>query len=177
MTHQKHDTQNGNESQATFEAMLREKLQQAVRAALISVLEEEVDAFIGAVRYQRSVQRRDYRNGHSVRSLDTSLGHIDDLPVPRTRGGYQTQVVERYHRRRTDLDQTIGEIFISGVSMTRVGEVVETLTGTKPSASTVSRVFHTLESEYEQWKTRKLAEHYVYAFADGTYFTVIYNDA
>jgi putative transposase len=29
-------------------------------------------------------------------------------------------------------------------------------------------------SEYEQWKTRKLAERYVYAFADGTYFTVIY---
>jgi putative transposase len=72
-------------------------------------------------------------------------------------------------------DQTIGEMFIGGVSMTRVGEVVETLTGTKPSASTVSRVFHTLESEYEQWKTRKLCEHYLYAFADGTYFTVIYN--
>jgi len=31
-------------------------------------------------------------------------------------------------------------------------------------------------SEYEQWKTRKLAKRYVYAFADGTYFTVIYND-
>ena len=30
-------------------------------------------------------------------------------------------------------------------------------------------------SEYEQWKTRKLNERYVYAFADGTYFTVIYN--
>src|SRR5205085_11328576 len=72
-------------------------------------------------------------------------------------------------------EQSIGEMFIGGVSMARVGEVVETLTGTKPSASTVSRVFHTLESEYEQWKRRKLAERYVYAFADGTYFTVIYN--
>ncbi len=175
MTRQKNDTHDGNESQAPFEVMLREKLQQAVRTALISVLEEEVDAFIGAVRYERSEQRRDYRNGHYARSLDTSVGHIDDLPVPRTRGGYQTQVFERYHRRRTDLDQSIGEMFIGGVSMTRVGEVVETLTGTKPSASTVSRVFHTLESEYEQWKTRKLAERYLYAFADGTYFTVIYN--
>jgi transposase-like protein len=36
-------------------------------------------------------------------------------------------------------------------------------------------VFHTLESEYEQWKHRQLAERYAYAFADGTYFTVIYN--
>jgi putative transposase len=175
MTRQKNDTQDENESQATFEVLVREKLRQAVRTALISVLEEEVDVFIGAVRYERSGQRRDYRNGHYNRGLDTSVGHIDDLPVPRTRAGYQTQLFEHYHRRRTDVDQMIGEMFIGGVSMARVGEVVETLTGTKPSASTVSRVFHTLESEYEQWKTRKLAEHYLYAFADGTYFTVIYN--
>lgn len=175
MAHQQNDTQESQGSQEAFEAMLREKLQQAVRTALISVLEAEVDAFIGAVRYERSEQRRDYRNGHYTRGLDTSLGHLSDLPVPRTRGGYQTQLFERYHRRRTDLDQMIGEMFIGGVSMARVGQVVETLTDTKPSASTVSRVFHTLESEYEQWKRRKLRERYLYAFADGTYFTVIYN--
>jgi len=175
MTRQKNDTQDENESQATFEAMVRKKLQQAVRTALMSVLEAEIDAFVGAVRYEHNEQRRDYRNGHYTRNLETSIGSITDLPVPRTRGGYQTQLFERYHRRRNDLDQMIGEMFVGGVSMTRVGEVVETLTGTKPSASTVSRVFHTLESEYEQWKTRKLSERYVYAFADGTYFTVIYN--
>lgn len=66
------------------------------------------------MRYERGEQRRDYRNGHYARSLDTSIGHIDNLPVPRTRGGYQTQVFERYHRRRTELDQTIGEMFIDG---------------------------------------------------------------
>jgi putative transposase len=175
VTHRENDMQKRDESQVTFATLLREKVQQAVRTALISVLEAEVDAFIGAVRYERSAQRQDYRNGHYSRSLDTSIGHIDDLPVPRTRAGYQTQLFERYHRRRRELDQSIGEMFIGGVSMARVGEVVETLTGTKPSASTVSRVFHTLESEYEQWKKRKLSERYVYAFADGTYFTVIYN--
>ncbi len=66
-------------------------------------------------------------------------------------------------------------MFVGGVSMTKVGQVVETLTGSKPSASTVSRVFHTLENEYRAWKQRRLAERYAYAFADGTYFTVIYN--
>ena len=64
---------------------------------------------------------------------------------------------------------------MTGVSTTKVGQVIETLTGSHPSASTVSRVLHTLEGEYEQWKTRKLDERYVYAFADGTSFTVIYN--
>src|SRR5579884_818717 len=176
MAHQENNTQDWMKSQETFDAMLRETLQQAVRTALLSVLEAQVDAFIGAVRYERSAQRRDYRNGSYTRSLDTSVGHIEDLPVPRTRGGFQTQVFERYHRCRKEVDQAIGEMFVGGVSMSRVGEVMETLNGTKPSASTVSRVFHTLEAEYAQWKSRPLAERYAYAFADGTYFSVIYNE-
>jgi transposase-like protein len=59
--------------------------------------------------------------------------------------------------------------------MAKVGQVVTTLTGSNPSASTVSHVFHTLEGEYALWKGRPLAGRYAYAFADGTYFTVIYN--
>jgi len=104
------------------------------------------------------------------------VGPIEDLPVPRTRGGHQTQLFERYQRRQSEMDRAIGEMFVKGVSTTKVGEVIETLSGSHPSASTVSRVFHTLEAEYEQWKQRPLAEQYAYAFADGTYFSVIYND-
>ncbi len=172
-------TQNNSEplmgSQEVFEQMVKERLRQAVRVALIDILEEEVSALIGARPYERSQARRDYRNGHYLRDLETTVGLVADLPVPRTRGGHQTQVFERYHRRREDLDQAMGEMFVKGVSTAQVGEVIETLTGSQPSASTVSRVFHTLESEYEQWKQRPLAERYLYAFADGTYFTVIYN--
>src|SRR6266513_6271296 len=162
-------------SQEAFEQLVKDRLRYAVRVALISVLEEEVTAFIGAQPYERSQQRRDQRNGHYTRHLETTNGQIADLPIPRTRGGYQTQLFERYHRRRDELASAIGEMFVKGVSTTKVGQVIETLTGSHPSASTVSRVFHSLESEYEQWKTRKLAAHYVYAFADGTYFSVIYN--
>lgn len=163
-------------SQEQFEALLHEQLRQAVRIALISVLDAEVDAFIGALPYERTEERRDQRNGHYTRHLETSMGLITDLPVPRTRRGYHTQLFERYQRRRDELDQAISQMFIKGLSTRQVGQVMETLTGSKPSASTVSRVFHTLQAEYEQWKTRQLEERYAYAFADGTYFTVIYND-
>ena len=44
-----------------------------------------------------------------------------------------------------------------------------------PSASTVSRVFHSLESKCAQWKRRHLAERYAYAFADGISFIVLSN--
>lgn len=48
-------------------------------------------------------------------------------------------------------------MFGGGVSTKGVGNVMETLTGTDPSPSTVSRVFHSLLAFYsfpkEHWKT------------------------
>jgi putative transposase len=175
MAHMENDTEIIKTSQETFQQFVQERLREAVRTALLSILEEEVTAFIGAAPYQRSEERRDHRNGHYTRNLDTSVGLIPDLSVPRTRGGYQTQLLERYHRRREELDGAIAEMFVKGVSQEQVGQVMETLTGSHPSPSTVSRVFHSLEAEYEQWKSRPLCEQYAYAKALGTYFTVIYN--
>jgi len=120
--------------------MVKERLRHAVRTAFITILEEEVTAFIGAKPYERNEGRRDHRNGYYHRDLETTVGHIEDLPIPRTRGGHQTRVFERYHRRRDELDGAIGEMFVKGVSTAKVGEVIETLTGFHPSASTVSRV-------------------------------------
>src|SRR5260221_4988092 len=163
-------------SQADFRELLHEKLRSAIWLTLATILEEEVTAFVGALRYGRAPTRRDQRNGYYTRDLVTTAGKCDDLPVPRTRGGFRTEVFERYQRRQAELDTAISDRFVFGTSTTRVGEVVETLTGAHPSPSTVSRVFHTLEDEFRVWKTRPLAAHYVYVFADGTYFTVIYDD-
>ncbi len=162
-------------SQTEFQELLHEKVRQAVRLTLVTVLEAEIEAFIGAGPYQRTGQRRAHRNGSYRRSLGTSVGQIDDLEVPRTREGFQTHLFERYQRRQGELDASICQMFVGGVSTRQVGEVIETLTGTKPSPSTVSRVFHTLEAEFAAWQQRPLATEYAYSFADGTYFTVIYN--
>ncbi len=40
----------------------------------------------------------------------------------------------------------------------------------------MSRVFHGLEDEFNGWKKRRLAQAYLYVFADGTYFSVIYGN-
>jgi hypothetical protein len=104
-------------SQAQFEALVQEKLRYAVRVALMSILEAEVEAFIRALPYERTEQRRDQRNGHYTRHLETTMGQITDLPVPRTRGGYHTQLFERYHRRRDEVDQAIGAMFVGGCTL------------------------------------------------------------
>ncbi len=69
--------------QATIHELLQERMRLAIRHTLITVLEEEVEGFIQAALYQRTPSRRDYRNGHYERHLGTSLGELEDLPVPR----------------------------------------------------------------------------------------------
>jgi transposase-like protein len=148
-----------------------------VRATITVILEEEVEAVVGASRYERSEQRQNYRSGTRTRDLMTSGGLIEDLAVPRTRNGFQTQVFERYRRRMSELDRLMSEMFIGGVSQVKVGEAVSHLTASPlgSSASTVSRVFHSLEAEFNDWKTRSLPRRYEYVFVDGTYFSVIYD--
>jgi putative transposase len=178
MTPTAKDTQlecDGQAAQATFRAFVQEQVRQAIRATFIDILEEEVTQFIGATRYERTVQRRDQRAGRRSRTLVTTAGVIDALPVPRTRGGFRTQLFERYQRRMAEVDTLMRDMFVGGVSQVTVGTVVAQLTGTPPSPSTVSRVFHTLEAEFAAWQQRTLPSCYTYVFADGTYFSVIYN--
>ena len=163
------------DGQATIAEVLRERLQLTIKFVMIQVLDEEVEAFVNASRYQRTPERQDYRNGTYERDLGTSMGVIEDLPVPRTRHGFRTELFERYQRRQGELDKAICEMFVGGMSMAKVGDVLETLSSSSLSASTVSRIFHTLEEEFETWKKRPLQKHYLYVFADGTYFSVIYN--
>jgi putative transposase len=162
-------------AQDTFRAFVQEQVRQAIRATFIDILEEEVTQFIGADRYERTSERRDQRAGHRSRTLGTTVGVIDDLPVPRTRGAFHSQLFDRGERRMVEVDTLMRDMFVGGVSQQTVGAVVEQVTGTPASPSTVSRVFHTLESEFASWQKRELPQRYVYVFADGTYFSVIYD--
>lgn len=175
MTPKTHHKQLSEENQETLRDLLQEKMKLAIQFTLIQALEEEVETYIQAAPYERTKNRRDHRNGTYPRGLGTSLGDLEDLPVPRTRRGFQRQLFDRYRRRQAELDASICQMFVQGVSTEKVGKIVETFSGSHPSPSTVSRVFHTLEEEFAAWKKRPLQAHYLYLIADGTYFSVIYD--
>lgn len=175
MTPKLHHKQIDVEGQATLRDLLQEKMKLAIRYTLLQALEEEVEAYVQAAPHERTKNRRDHRNGTYRRGLGTSMGEIEDLAVPRTRKGFQSQLFDRYRRRQAELDESICQMFVQGVSTEKVGRIVESLSGSHPSPSTVSRVFHTLEEEFTSWKKRPLQTHYLYVIADGTYFSVIYD--
>lgn len=175
MTPKTNHKQITSEGQAGVRELLQEKMMLAIEYTLIQMLDEEVEAYIQAAPYERTKNRRDHRNGTYPRGLGTSMGDIEAIPVPRTRKGFRSQLFDRYRRRQAELDESICQMFVGGVSTERVGQIVETLSGSHPSPSTVSRVFHTLDEEFATWKERPLQAHYLYLIVDGTYFSVIYD--
>jgi transposase-like protein len=98
----------------------------------------------------------------------TSTGCIEDLKVPRDREGeFHTQVFERYNRYEPEVAEGLTEMFVSGTSTHKVGEVAEKLMGVAPSASAVSRLNHTLTEQFEAWRVRPLLTHYRILYLDG----------
>jgi len=148
---------------------LRSLFQGAIRLVLEQVLQEEVREMIGARRFERLGQRKDVRNGTYLRRLLTSMGQIE-LAVPRSREqGSPLGVVGRYQRRSSEIDDTICEAYVSGVSTRKMGKVTETLLGEAVGRSTVSRVTKRLEDEVEALRTAPIERPMKYLYLDATF--------
>ncbi len=159
--------------QEEFRQHLRRLAVSAVQVLIEQVMREELEQCIGASWGECTPTRRGYRNGSYTRDLVTPTGRMEALKVPRDREGqFHSQVFERYSRYEPEVAEALTQMFVSGVSTHKVGEVTQTLTGVAPSASAVSRLNRTLTEQYEAWRERPLLPHYRVVYLDGIHFTV-----
>jgi putative transposase len=159
--------------QEEFRRHLRRLAVSAVQVLIEHVMREELEQCIGASWGECTPTRRGYRNGSYTRDLVTPTGRMEALKVPRDREGqFHSQVFERYSRYEPEVAEALTQMFVSGVSTHKVGEVAQTLTGVTPSASAVSRLNRTLTEQYETWRERRLLPHYRILYLDGIHFTV-----
>jgi len=159
--------------QEDFRQYLRHLAVSAVQVLIEQVMREELEQCIGASWGECTPTRRGYRNGSYTRDLVTPTGRIEDLNVPRDREGeFHSQVFERYNRYEPEVAEALTQMFVSGTSTHKVGEVAATLMGVAPSASAVSRLNQTLTEQFETWRERPLLPHYCILYLDGIHFTV-----
>ena len=81
------------------------------RDVLEQVMEVEMDDELGRERCQRSEetegQARNYRNGHSKKTVKTQLGEVD-IKVPRDRQGkYEPTIIGKYDRNAEGMEEKI----------------------------------------------------------------------
>jgi transposase-like protein len=156
-------------SQENVQADLRDLCRGAVRVVLEFMLEEELKSIVGARRFERAAARHDHRNGTYMRRLITSMGHVD-LAVPRSRqSGSAGDVLGRYNRRTEEVDDTITEAYVRGVSTRAMQDVTEALMGETVSRSTVSRVTKKLDDQLAAMRGAPIAGPVPYLYLDATY--------
>jgi putative transposase len=138
-----------------------------------AVLQEELKQFLGVGWGESSPHRKGYRNGFYHRDLATTVGRIEDLKVPRDReGAFHTQAFERYSRYEPQVAEGLTQMFVSGTSTHKVGEVAQTLMGVAPSAATISRLNQTLTQQFEAWRERRLQDHWRVVYLDGIHLKI-----
>jgi transposase-like protein len=148
------------------EDLLRAMVQRLVQ----ETIQTEFDQFVGAGPYQRSGDRRGWRNGHKPRTFKTRVGKLE-LRIPQDREGrFQPSVFERYERSEKALVAALIETYVHGVSTRKVSKIVEQLCGHLISASAVSAVTKKLDDEVTAWRRRSLAgKRYRYLIIDAHY--------
>ena len=140
-----------------------------VERVVQQVLEAEMTSFLGAGTYERTGERRGWRNGYKPRTLKTRVGGLE-LMVPKDRDGeFQTELFERYQRSEKALVLAMVQMYLEGVSTRKVSAITEALCGLEVSKSQVSALTAKLDAEIAEWRMRPLTEEYPYLIFDARY--------
>jgi len=152
---------------------LKQESKEYLKMLIEGCLLEDQSKSLSMPRYSRKKPRLDYRNGYYKRDIESSLGLIENIRVPRNRiNPYEISLFKKYNRKEVALINLIKDAFLSGLSTRKVGEVLEKILGYKISASTVSNIAKTLDSKVREFHTKPIEDKYAYLFLDGINLSV-----
>jgi hypothetical protein len=163
-------------------------IETAVRARAREFIEElirgELDTVLGRPRYGRSQMAGDeesadvtgHRHGSRPRSLTGTFGPIE-IAVPRARLNttdgktteWKSKTLRAYQRRTLAADALIAGAYLAGTNTRRVRRALAALFGGAVGKDTVSRVWRKVQTDWDAWNARSLAEEpIVRLILDGT---------
>ncbi|MGB0766821.1 MAG: IS256 family transposase [Phycisphaeraceae bacterium] len=172
-------TSNASPIQGAFkidEAQVRGHVDKVVRESveqtLNGLLDAEAKQLCGAGKYEQTDARKDTRARSYQRKLQTKAGEVT-LKVPRLRSlPFETQIIERYKRRESSVEESLIEMYLAGVSVRRVEDITEALWGTRVSPSTVSQLNQKVYQQIDDWRNKPIeggSGGHPYVYLDGTY--------
>ena len=151
---------------ARFRLDIQERIRLRIREAIEVVVQEELAEALGSGRYERSDQRRGYRNGFEDRTVTTEAG-TRQLRIPRgriaredgTTSEFRSEILPRYARRTRAIDEALLGIYLAGTNTRRIRKALAPLIGEQHlSKSAISRVVGRLKALFQAWNVRDLSE-------------------
>ena len=135
---------------------------------LAAALDEEVNAFLGRDRYERSDQFCGYRNGRhrsreltvDVSAVEVRVPRVSDVPEEVSPDGSSSRIVRRYERSSRQTQELFRKLYMEGLSTGDFEPVFRELVGetTALSANAIVRLKSRWEEEYRSWRSSRLDE-------------------
>jgi len=155
--------------QAMFESKLDRMVREKVEQIVNQMLDAEADEIANASRYERTGGRKAYRAGHYDRRVVAKAGSLD-LRIPKLKGEvFRSQVIERYRRRESSVEEALMEMYMAGVSTRRVDDISQLLWGERMPSQTLSDKLKKVYEDIDEWRGRPLEGEWPYVFVDGVW--------
>lgn len=138
---------------------LRQKLMKVtIEAALNAELDDHLDS--------AETPKKNSRNGHSKKRLQTEDGEFD-LKTPRDRAGdFEPQLVKKHQRRFTTMDDKILFLYAQGLSTREIVKAFQDMYGADISPTLISKVTDAVIEQVVEWQARPLDEVYPIVYLD-----------
>lgn len=137
-------------------------------------LEAELDEELGYEPYDHKNKHTDNsRNGHSKKTLKTSMGNVE-VDIPRDRNGeFEPQLLKKNQTSISlDMENKIISMYAKGMSTSDIEEHIRDIYGLDISDTTVSRITDKVLPAAKEWQQRPLESVYAVVFLDAIHYHV-----
>ena len=159
-----------NEVMKAMKEMFKDILQQ--------VMEIEIEEELGYEKSERIAKNsensvsKNYRNGHSKKTVKTALGSVE-LNIPRDRNGsYEPKIISKYNRNADGIEDKILGLYACGMSQRDISEQINNLYDIEISPELVSKISEKIMPDVVAWQNRGLESVYPFIFMDAIHYKV-----
>jgi transposase-like protein len=135
------------------------------------VLKAEMSNHLGYEKHERS-DSENFRNGHSKKTLKTSVGALE-IEVPRDRKSeFKPQLVKNRETLGESIEEKIIAMYGRGMSTRDINAHLEEIYGIEVSADMVSDITDKIMPFVQEWQNRQLDNCYPVVFFDGIHYSI-----
>lgn len=153
---------------------IQELFKETIAEFVEGSLNSELDTELGYEPYDVKNKATDNsRNGHSKKTLRTSMGKVD-IDVPRDRNGdFEPKILPKNQTSISqDMESKIISMYAKGMSTSDIEEHIRDIYGLEISDTTVSRITDKVLPAAKEWQQRPLESIYAVVFLDAIHYHV-----
>lgn len=174
---EEHFTTRWNESKRQFRDRFWNEIQQQMRGQAKEMIEDlvqtEFNSLIGAIPYERTQHRKTKRNGSYCRDLETPVGRIEDIKIPRARDlDVRFSLFDRWQQVEDSVLESMLQAYLLGRSSSCAQKIIQAFSHSRFSRGFLQRLTHRFEDNLQTWLNRSITTAWPYLFLDGMVINV-----